>query len=159
MSPIKKVRQVKRTSSGACRTGRQVTLSTVLKSKDARQDFVLDYVKLCTIADIPLEKTERMSPFLRKYCAQAGALPQIDQLRSTYVPRVFEAYFTALKDILKGQPVSLTADETTDIRDHSILNVIATVRGRPYLIDVGSLQPLNIQSSHHSGSHWCRHCI
>ena len=84
-----------------------------------------------------------MRPFLRKYCAQAGALPQIDQLRSTSVPRVFEAHFTALKDILKGQPVSLTAAETTDIRDHSILNVIATVRGRPYLIDVVKMHACN----------------
>ena len=115
---------------------RQVTLTIMVKSKDARQDFILDYVKFCTLADIPLEKTEKMRPFLRKYCAQAGALPQIDQLHSTYVPRLFEAHFSALKDILKEQPVSITGDETTDVRDHSILNVIATIRGKPYLIDV-----------------------
>ena len=112
-----------------------------VKIQGARQDFVLDYVKLCTIADIP---TERMRPFLRKYCAQAGALPQIDKLHSTSVPRVFEAHFTALKNILKGQSVSLTAAETTDIRDHSIVNVIATaVRGRPYLIDIVKMHACN----------------
>ena len=49
----------------------QITLKTMVKSKD---DFILDYVKFCMLADIPLEKTE-MRPFLRKHCAQAGALP------------------------------------------------------------------------------------
>ena len=34
-----------------------------------------------------------------------------------------------MKAILKNQPVSITADETTDIRDHNILNVVATLRG------------------------------
>ena len=60
----------------AAGSSRQITLS---KCKDARQEFILDYVKLCTLVDIPLEKTEKIRPFLRKYwprlvlLAQAGA--------------------------------------------------------------------------------------
>ena len=34
-------------------TSRQVTLGTVVGSKELREDFILDYVKLCTLADIP----------------------------------------------------------------------------------------------------------
>ena len=34
-------------------TSRQVTLGTVVRSKELREDFILDYVKLCTLADIP----------------------------------------------------------------------------------------------------------
>ena len=124
-------------------SNRQLTLSTIVKSYDARQEFILDYIKICTLADIPLEKTDKMRPFLQKYCAQAGALPQIDQLRSTYIPRLFEAHFSAMKAILKDQPVSITADETTDVRDHSILNVVATVRGQPYLINVVKMEACN----------------
>ena len=30
--------------------------------------------------------------------------------------------------------MSITADETTDVRDYSLLNVIPTIRGRPYLL-------------------------
>ena len=67
---------------------RQITLASVIKSKDAHQDFVLDCVKMCTLADIPLEKVEKMIPSLRKYCAQAGTLPAADQLRSVYVPHL-----------------------------------------------------------------------
>ena len=36
--------------------------------------------------------------------------------------------------------MSITADETTDVQDHSILNVVATVRGQPYLINVVKME-------------------
>ena len=115
-------------SGSATGSSRKITLSTLVKSKDVHQDFILDYVKLYTLVDIPLEKTEKIRPFLRKDSAQA--LPQIDQLHSTYVPRLFVDPLTALKDIPRGQLVSITADESI------ILNVIATFRSRPYFISV-----------------------
>ena len=124
-------------------SSRQVTLSTVVKAKDHREEFVLDYIKMCTLADIPLEKTEKVRPSLRKHCLQAGALPQAKQLRSTYVPRLFDTHFTALKEILREKTLSITADETTDVRDHSILNVIATLKGRPYLVGVVKMDGCN----------------
>ena len=66
----------------AAGSSQKITLPTLVKCKDARQEFILDYVKLCTLADIPLEK---IGPSLRKYCARAGAWPQIDLLLSTYL--------------------------------------------------------------------------
>ena len=45
-----------------------------MKSKDLRESFVLDFVKIFIVADIPLERTEKVRPFLHKYCQQAGAL-------------------------------------------------------------------------------------
>ena len=112
---------------------RQATLTSVVKSKDLREEFILDYVKLCTVADV---KTEKMRPFLLKHCKQAGALPQDKFLRITYVPRLYDQHFEALKKALADVPVSITADETTDVRDHSILNVIAAVHNKSYLIGV-----------------------
>ena len=67
---------------------------------------------------------------------EAGVFPQIDHLHSTYVPRLYVDHLTALKDILKGQLVSITAEKTTDVRDHSVLYVITTIRDQPYLISV-----------------------
>ena len=69
------------------------------KSKDLREDFILDFLKMCTIADIPLEKTEKMMPFFRKHCKQGGALPQSDCLRVRYVPTLFEKHLSALKTL------------------------------------------------------------
>ena len=43
--------------------------------------------------------------------------------------------------ILKDQPVSITANE--NVRDHSILNVVATVSGQPYLINVVKMEACN----------------
>ena len=50
-------------------------------------------------------------------------------------------YLDFLKSIIqlllgKSQPVSITADETADVRDHGILNIMASVIGKPYLIAV-----------------------
>ena len=86
---------------------------------------MLDYIKLYTIADISLHKTDT---FLLKYCKQAGTLPQVSTLCEVCVPFLYENLYLALTEVFKGKPVSITDDETTDIRDHSIVNVIATVR-------------------------------
>ena len=39
--------------------------------------------------------------------------------------------------------MSIVADETTDVHDHSILNVIASVKGKPYLIGVVKMEACN----------------
>ena len=43
----------------------QFTLRTAIKSKDLREEFIFDFIKMCTVADTPLEKTEKMMPFLK----------------------------------------------------------------------------------------------
>ena len=123
----------------------QRTLSTVLKSKDLREEFILDFIKMCTVADIPLEKTEKMMPFMKKHCKQGGALPQAHSLRTRYVPRLFEQHYLALKELLQSSssPIYIIADETTDIRDKSILNVVASIRGKTYLIGVEYMEACN----------------
>ena len=47
---------------------------------------------------------------------------------------LFEKHYSAFAEVFKSQQlVSITEDEATDVRDHSILNVMAS-RGKPYLI-------------------------
>ena len=91
---------------------------SVEKSKSLREDFILDYIKICTLADIPLEKTEKLKPFLLKHCKQGGAIPQAKFLCTEYIPRLFDEHFHALKSLVTDTPVGIVADETTDIRDH-----------------------------------------
>ena len=67
----KEAQKAKNSSSEAPSTSRQMTLGTVVKSRDLQAEFVLDYVKMCTVADVPLEKTNRVYPFLEKHCKQA----------------------------------------------------------------------------------------
>lgn len=125
---------------------RQTTLNTAFagsNSKTLREEFILDFTKMCTMADIPLEKTEKMMPFMKKHCTQGGALPNADTIRKLYVSRLYLKHFDALKDIVKDAPVSIIADETTDIRDHSVLNVVVGVRGKYYILDVVTLEACN----------------
>ena len=49
---IKKQKQSKSLSTGAS-SSKQITLDTLVKSKDMREDFILDYIKMCTMAGIP----------------------------------------------------------------------------------------------------------
>lgn len=95
------------------------------------------------MGDIPLSKMEKMRPFITKHCQQGGALPKADTLRSLYVPRLFEIHFEALKKVLRGAKVCVIADETTDIQDCSILNVIVGARGKYFLIDVCTMEACN----------------
>ena len=84
-----------------------------------------------------------MCPFLQKYCKQADTLPQVSTLCNVYVPRLYQEHYLALTEVVKNKPVSIIADETTDVRDHSILNVIASIRGKPYLISVIKMEACN----------------
>ena len=80
---------------------------------------------------------------MHKHCKQAGALPQVATLRTTYIPRLYDTHFTTLQCLLHNKPVSITADETTDVCEHRILNVIACVQGKLYLINVVKMDACN----------------
>ena len=59
----KEARKAKTSSSNAHSTSWQMTLGTVVKSRDLLSEFILDYVRMCTVADIPLKKTDKMHLF------------------------------------------------------------------------------------------------
>ena len=74
---------------------------------------------------------------------QELSLPHVANLQTICVPRLLEAHFSALLDLLRDKSVSIIADEMIDVRDHSSLNVIATVKGRPYVIGVVEMEACN----------------
>ena len=116
----------------------------MVKSKCLKEEFVLDFIyKKEFMADIPLEKPEKTKSFLFKHCQQGGALPQAKFLRSENTPHVFEHHFLVLKTIVADTPVGIVADEIRDIWDNSILNVVAMVRGKCYLIGVERMVACN----------------
>ena len=71
---------------------------------------------------------------------QASALPHVSTLHSV---NVLCLDYLALAEVFKHQPVSITALETTDVRDHSILNVIASIHCKPHLIGVVTMEGCN----------------
>ena len=53
----KEAKLAKAGASSTASCSQHITLSTVVKSKDARQDFILDFVKMCTVADTQLTRS------------------------------------------------------------------------------------------------------
>jgi len=94
-----------------------------------------------TLSDI-----DKMRPFLLKHCKEGGAFPSVNCVRQVHRPKLFALHFAALKIKLANQTVSIITDETTDCRDHSILNVIASIRGELFLIDVVTLGECNYRT-------------
>ena len=99
----------------------QVTLRTAIKSKDLREEFILNFIKMCTVADIPLEKPEKMRPFLRNTAIKVVLCHSHRVLGPGY--RLFDQYYQFLKELLQSSrmPVYIISDETTDVRDKSVL--------------------------------------
>ena len=122
----------------------QVTLETMMSSREQRSDFVEEVVRMLVRANIPLEKVEYLRPFLRTYCKQGGTVPGPDQLRREYLPRVFQKHLAALKSKLVGEKVIIIIDETTDSREKSVLNILLGFKDRStFLADVQYLQNVN----------------
>ncbi|KAK6189098.1 hypothetical protein SNE40_005140 [Patella caerulea] len=94
-------------------------------------------------ADIPLNKLERIRPFISKYCKQGGSLPQQSTLRQVYLPRLFSDHHASLVDKFVNKPIAIILDETTDVRDHSILNIMFSVYGEVYLVDCVTMGACN----------------
>ncbi|KAI7804100.1 hypothetical protein IRJ41_023986 [Triplophysa rosa] len=109
----------------------QCTIASTVASSDVRREFVEDFVAVCAEADIPYEKMKKLRPFLIKHCKQGGSLPQNESsLRQTHLPRVFEQHMEAVLNKISGKKMWVVVDETTDIRDCSVLNIVIAVNTR-----------------------------
>ena len=76
---------------------RKISSMTLFKSKEIRDEFILDFLKMCTLSDIPLYKIDKMRPFLLKYCKEGGSIPSVNCIWELHLPKLFVCYFAALK--------------------------------------------------------------
>ena len=110
---------------------------------------------MSTLYDTPLHKIDKMRPFLLKYCKEGGSIPSINCIWELHLPKLFACHFVVLKAKLANESISIITDETTDCHDHSILNIIASIHGESFLIDVVTLSECN----HQTGSQACIQAI
>ena len=104
---------------------RQIALpQSNTSTKDVRQEFILDLVRMMTTANIPLHRVPLMSTFFRRHCSNGGVVPSASFLRSHYVPLLFSQHVTALQGLLCNRVVHVVIDETTDDRDWSMVHVL-----------------------------------
>ena len=123
---------------------KQTTLITAINSSIQRSDFVKDFVKMCLVANIPLEKTAKMMPFMRKHCKVGGALTTGKNLRDNYVPVVANELRSKIQNLItqwtsQNQIISLNIDESSDEAERSVLNIIVCIRNNFILLDTNFL--------------------
>ncbi|PKY36079.1 hypothetical protein RhiirB3_457953, partial [Rhizophagus irregularis] len=63
-----------------------------------REKINIEVVEAFTFADIPLEKIEKLKPFLMKYCKNGGLITGANQLREKYLPLSYEIELQNLKN-------------------------------------------------------------
>ena len=68
---------------------------------------------MCTLSDIPLDKIDKMKPFLLTHCKEDGTIPSVNCVKQFHQLKLFALHFAALKAKLADQSVSIIADETT----------------------------------------------
>ena len=66
------------------------------------------------------------------------------------MPHLYEKHCLALTKVVKNKPLSIITDETTDVCDHSILNVIRSILGKSYLIGVILMEACNHKTFSHA---------
>uniref|UniRef100_H3A9M5 CGG triplet repeat-binding protein 1 n=1 Tax=Latimeria chalumnae TaxID=7897 RepID=H3A9M5_LATCH len=75
------------------------SLASGSAAKQSRVEVITDWIKACTVADIPLEKSDNpaLREFFHKHVKNGGAIPQSSQLRDSYFSDVYENERTLVK--------------------------------------------------------------
>ena len=133
-------------------SSRVQTIPTVLTNLERRSEFKEDFVRMCMAANIPLEKSTIMAPFLKKYCREGGSLSNPKNLRDYHVPKVTETLRKKLCDLVKAAVIAksvfiINVDETTDEKERHVLNLVLKFNENVILLESEFLeQPVNHQS-------------
>ena len=110
----------------------QVTLSEsfskLTESQREKQSTLIGLTEAFASANIPLYALGnlRLKTFLEANLKTCGAIPEPSNLRRNYLKKAFEVHFDSLKKKLKDvKATAIVCDETTDVEDRYVLNVLA----------------------------------
>uniref|UniRef100_H2ZYZ8 U1-type domain-containing protein n=1 Tax=Latimeria chalumnae TaxID=7897 RepID=H2ZYZ8_LATCH len=80
-------------------TAAKKSLASGSVAKQSHVEVITDWIKACTAADIPLEKSDSpaLREFFHKHVKNGGAIPQSSQLRESYFSDVYENERTLVK--------------------------------------------------------------
>lgn len=110
---------------------RQATISGAFKrateARDSRNVAHFELVEAFTVANIPLYKLDhpKLHEYLQKNVSNLGSLPQSNQLRDHYQPKVFDVLEDELKDkVASATSIVVVTDEASDSQDRFVLHVL-----------------------------------
>ena len=86
---IKSAKHQSRKKAKLHKPQKPVTIAKSISSSKQRSEFIKDYVAMFLKANIPLEKSNNMVEFMKKYCV-GGTISDSKNLRRFHVPQVAE---------------------------------------------------------------------
>ncbi|CAG8677392.1 540_t:CDS:2, partial [Gigaspora margarita] len=101
----------------------QIILDTTNQLNE-REHINIALVKAFTKANIPLEKVDKL---------KGGAIANSDQLRSKYLIKLYDGEVLKLQNFLQKKQISITIDETTDICNKSVVNILFSFNDKTIL--------------------------
>ena len=109
---------------------RQATIAGSLEKATAASTFketlVLELVEAFMMANIPLEMLDnpKMRNFIETHVKGGSAIPQANQLRESFVLKVYEKRQARILQHLNGQKVVVIVDKTTDVMRRYVVNFL-----------------------------------
>jgi hypothetical protein len=77
------------------------------------------------------------------FLLSGGSIVESTQLRSKYLPIVFDTKMESLKKILIGQKISITVDESTDVCGRAAINILFSFYNETKLVKTEHLTTVN----------------
>ncbi|GES87407.1 CGG triplet repeat-binding protein 1 [Rhizophagus clarus] len=124
----------------------QRTLPSFENTLNEREKINKEIVEAFTYADIPLEKIEKLKPFLLNHCKNAGLITGANQLREKYLPLSYEIALQKLKNDVINKIICLTIDETTDRCGRHAVNILFSFDNKTKLAKTEFLSNVNASS-------------
>ena len=139
---------------------KQKTITTLLKYKEVQDDFVLDFLKMSTLSDIPPHKIDKLRLFLLKNCKEGGAISSVNCVRQLHQPKLFALHFAALKAKLANQFVTIISDEITVMIRVFWMWLQAFVGSHSrWCCNLERMQSSNLKLGMHLSCNSCEYCI
>ena len=64
---------------------KEKTIATLLKCKEVRNNFVLAFLKMCTLSDVLLHKIDKMKPFLLKKTVRKAVVFRVSLVLGNFI--------------------------------------------------------------------------
>jgi hypothetical protein len=88
------------------------------------QEMIMEFVKMLTNCNIPLNKVDSMLSFLKKYVKNGGKFPGSSAIRKNYLHKLQKQQKEKYKSYIQGKAVSISIDGTKDSCSRHVLNAI-----------------------------------
>ncbi|PKY32682.1 hypothetical protein RhiirB3_451048 [Rhizophagus irregularis] len=124
----------------------QRTLPSFENTLNEREKINKEVVEAFTHADIPLEKIEKLKPFLLRHCNNGGLITGANQLREKYLPLSYKVELQKLKNDIVDKIICLTIDETTDHCGRHAVNLLFSFNNQTKLARTEFLSNVNASS-------------